>query len=331
MILKADTKQLADSEIQLIRESSLGASDMAWAMLGNSVDVALRKMKLIPQPEKNLKMELGLELESFVANQVGRQLAERYPGADIKIDKADAIYEHEERSYLTCSPDFWLVVNHPGFEFSGQLGVIETKTASGKRALDAWDVGPADYAHWQTLDQLEVLGPEVSFAVAGALIFVGTEPQVRHHVVTKDLEAVDMLLNRAGKIWEWVNIRAIPDVELQTLETVKAVYTQAASGKVIELPAPSVSLAGEYVRLRADIGAMKKRKDAIQARLCALLKDAVQGRSESCTVSWAASQRMTFDEERFRADYPDLYTKYFNASKQRRFSVNIEDLSDDND
>jgi len=318
MKVLADTKNMLDSDIQAIRAEKLGSSEIAWAALGNECEVVLDKTGLVKKEITNLlKVGVGLELEQFNAEHCGQVLAERYPGAIIEIEKVDKIFEHEALSYRTSSPDFWVTISHDLFPFSGERGLMETKTTAGMN-LSQWEDGPADYADWQMRDQLFVLD-EPKFAIGSALIFT-QQYDHRWHCIERDPEVENYIEELSKKLHNYIDRKIIPEDSDLSMMQVKALYPRVEI-PTVELASVLLETIEQYEAQKEQEKAAKKAVDALQARLCAQLGGAERGMCGDRVITWKEVSAKRFDSTTFKKAHPELVEHFTKESTFRRFNI----------
>ena len=123
--------------------------------------------------------------------------------------------------------------------------------------------------------------------------------------------------------WE-VNVlgRIAPDIDgtRATTEYFNSKYN-SSNGLAVRLPEELVSECEEYSRLSNEIDRLTSAKDAVCNRIKNVLKENETGFAGKYKISWKQVVSSKFNTTKFKADNPELYSKYLTNSQYRRFSL----------
>lgn len=286
------------------REQAIGSSD-APVVAGVStycspLELYYKLHGELPRYDDNETWEqkAGSKFEPVIAEIVAEELG-------LKIRRCPT-RKHPKYDFMAASLDYEIISNPKG------PGILEIKRRSGAR----FDTLPDDIA-LQVAHQMAVTNRDwgkvaVLFGWGKPVVFdVERDKEVEEYLI--QLEARFMVRVKAGD----------PPTEAWTPETVdllKRLYPRD-SGKVIELPADAIGMAANFLHYKEQMEAAKAEKAKAEGWIKERMQDASAATVPGYKVSWKTTKAsVSFDEDAFATDHPDLYAQYQKSKPgHRRF------------
>lgn len=279
------------------RNTYAGSADVAGILgvegsFASPFEIACRKKGLTPPVESNEAMELGLYLENYVLRRYEKEQSQ-------KIGRTQVFYRHPDWEFCGATVDGLV------FDNGKPVKIVEAKTTADYK----WHDLPARYkvqVQWQ-------MGISGIHEADLCVLFLGSYARkVETFSIQFSQEFFDEALDSVIEFWQrYIKGRENPPVDYRDSTTEILKRIQATPGKSINLD----DMADDLKRL-AEIKAQAKELDnlktGIENRIRAALDDAeiglIQGK-EACTLKTTAG-RKSFDQERFKADQPELFAAY---------------------
>ena len=200
---------------------------------------------------------------------------------------------------------------------NGEMCIFEAKTASAYK-LDEWQSGiPPEYM-LQVQHYMAVTDTKKAYiaALIGGNHFL-------YKLIERNNEIISKIIAMEKYFWE-VNVlgRIAPDIDgtRATTEYFNSKYN-SSNGLAVRLPEELVSECEEYNRLADEIDRLTSAKDAVCNRIKNVLKENETGFAGKYKISWKQVISSKFNTTKFKADNPELYSKYLTNSQYRRFSL----------
>lgn len=308
---KISTKNMSHDEWLEHRRASIGGSDAA-AIIGlnpyaSPYAVWADKLGLVPPKEDNEAMRLGRDLEEYVAKRFCEETGK-------KVRRENSIIINPDHPFAHANVDRLIVSEDAG---------LECKTTSSLN-LKRFKNGefPANF-YCQCCHYMLVTGAARWYL---AVLILGKE--FKWFCIERDEAEIAALARSEAEFWKMVEEKTPPpaDGEKSTTEAISTIYPEAQGDECVDLFAYERELS-EYMALSDQIRALNKLKDQSANKVKALLGDSSRGESSGHVVTWATSQRSTFDVGRFAADHSDIdLSGYYNTSTYRTFKVTRNEL-----
>ena len=303
MITKVSTANR--EEWKALRKKYIGGSDAA-AIVGmnpfcSQYALWAEKTGKVPAFEGNLATEVGSYLEEFVAKKFEKETGR-------KVRRVNQSILNDAYPWAIANIDRDIVGEDAGLEIKTTSELSTHKFKNGEY--------PGNY-YCQCVHYLAMTGKQRWYLA----VLIGNR-DFRIFTIERDENEIAALMEAEKAFWWFVqhDTPPAPDGSSATTETIKALYPESCGGK-INLTAYDTELE-QYIRLCRQIKELEALRDEMANKVKVYMADAKSGESGSYRVSWASSDRKTFDVNRFRADYPDLdLTNYYNVSKARTFRV----------
>lgn len=295
--------------IDAVRSKYWTSTDSARALCYGgkfASEVWARKLGLGEPFEGNERTYWGNRLEHHVAEEAVRRIADKHPGADLKLERNYGIYEHPSEPWLSSSYDYDLI-------WDGRLGAIECKTTD-KRNLQDWRDGVPEYPYIQVTHE-QACRPELEFTVVACLVF---EPEFHWHEMTPNFEAQSHLIENARALWECVIKETPPSV--MSLETLKRVYP-VDNSETIELPRAIRDVASQYLAVSDAYSELEKKKAELEAEIKSAMGSAAVGLVEGYKANWKNVTRRDLDKKALKEAHPEIADEFTRESVYRRFSI----------
>jgi len=239
--------------------------------------------------EETQAQRIGSKLEPIIAELASEEL-------HLAIRRSPT-RRHAKYPFMVANLDFEIVSNLKG------PGVLECKNRGASRPFESL---PDDIV-LQVAHQLAVTQRE--WGVVAVLFGFGT---LKTYEVQRDKELEDYLIELEGRFLLRVTNGEPPD-HTWTPETVgilKKLYP-TDSGTTIALPDHCISTIHEFLQAKIAIEAAEQRKADYEGQLKALMMDASGATCPGFKLSWKSTKAsVKFDLETFKAEQPDLFTRY---------------------
>jgi putative phage-type endonuclease len=293
------------------RRKGLGGSDVG-AVLGfnkykTPLDVYLEKIEGKSTPD-NDAMKAGRMLEDTVAKWYSEETGKQ-------IVRDNKIRIHSEHEFLIANIDRRIIA-----ENGAGPGVLEVKTASGW-AFKEWqnDGLPLNY-YAQIQHYFSVTGYTWG---AFAVLVDGRAFDVIP--VVADSEFIDAATARLIDFWNNHIMAKVPP-EAKTEGDVKYLYPKSLTGKSVEIDQDRYEVLMYLKRIGHAKSKLEKKYDELASVFKMLAKDAelLLYQGEKVATYKNDKKSFKFDEEKFAAEHPDLYSQYQNeVLGSRRFLLKL--------
>ena len=256
-----------------------------------------------PAESENEYTHFGTVLEPVIR----KEFMER---TGFKVRQKHMLLQSEEYPFMLANLDGVINLN-------GEMCIFEAKTASAYK-LDEWQSGiPPEYM-LQVQHYMAVTDAKKAYiaALIGGNHFL-------YKLIERDETSISKIIAMEKYFWE-VNVlgRIAPDIDgtRATTEYFNSKYN-SSNGLAVRLPEELVSECEEYNRLADEIDRLTSAKDAVCNRIKNVLKENETGFAGKYKISWKQVVSSKFNTTKFKADNPELYSKYLTNSQYRRFSL----------
>lgn len=289
-----------------IRKGYIGGSE-AGAVVGlnpykSAYTLWAEKTGKVPEFEGNLTTKVGSYLEDLVANLFTEETGK-------KVRRKNRVLVNEDYPFACADVDRMVV---------GEDAILEIKTTNSVPAMRLFRKGEYPEAWYcQMTHYLAVTGAKKAYL---AVLIECRDFKIFE--LERDEEEIAALMRAEKDFWNLVQTDAPPTADClkSTSDTLVAIYPTSNTDSV-NLFGYENELA-QYMAVSSQIKALEEQKDGFANRIKAYLGEAGRGESEGYKVSWASSERKTFDSKAFAKDNPDVdMSKYYKVSNVRTFKV----------
>lgn len=285
------------------RKNGIGGSDVASIMginkYSSPLEVWLQKTGRAEAPDLSGKeaVEWGNRLEDCVA----QKFAEQHP--ELKVTRRNAMLVSKERPWAFANIDRQL-------SDGGELGILECKTVGMRRAAD-WDAGVPDYYLTQVTHYLSVTG----WSYAWVAVLIGGQ-EYREYRLERDEGDVRAVEEAVDGFWKgFVETDAMPQaMGCPTESRALTDYYGAPSEELTPMLDEDVPGLDELAEIKAEMDALKRRKDAIENNLREIIGMTRGIETEARRVTWVRSVRTSYDYDALDAEHPGLRDQYRKTS-----------------
>ena len=302
------TKNLSHADWLRYRTMGIGGSDVSMIAGINPYKSAyqlwLEKTgQTEPAESENEYTHFGTVLEPVIR----REFMER---TGLKVRQKHMLLQSETYPFMLANLDGVVKAN-------GEMCIFEAKTASAYK-LDEWQSGiPPEYM-LQVQHYMAVT--DTSKAYIAALIGGN---HFLYKLIERDNEIISKIIAMEKYFWE-VNVlgEIAPNIDgtRATTEYFNSKYN-VSNGLAVKLPEELISECEEYNRLADEIDRLTSAKDAVCNRIKNVLKENETGFAGKYKISWKQVVSSKFNTTKFKADNPELYSRYLTSSQYRRFSL----------
>lgn len=288
------------------RKMFLGGSDIA-AVMGMSrwktpLQLWGEKTGVVAPADlsNNEAVELGLELEEFVANKFRRKTGMKVRKPPIRH------YISRDYPFMACQVDRLI---------EGTEELLECKTASLRKEKE-WDGDsiPEEYI-LQVLWQLMITGRKTGWIA----VLIGGQ-KFLYKRINADEEMFALMTAAALKFWEMVHSNTPPMAVADDNESIVDLYPKHDDQiQALDEFDGKIKLLQE---LKMHIAELDDQKDGIEAAIKQVIGDNVGIKTTHYTVTWKGQITKRLDAQRFKADHPDMWITYAKESFTRVMRVN---------
>jgi len=297
-----DAIKYNDSKEWLTKKShSIGGSEIS-AILGlnpymTAIDVYLNKVEG-KQIENKIVMRAGTVLEPFVAELFAEETGYKV------IMPSQRLFVHKEYDYLVGSPDRF-------FTKENTAGVLECKTTS-----ISYDDIP-DF--WQLQNQwyMGIIGSDF-----GSVAFLKNNREFGFREFDLNKELFEAMVYAAVSFWNnHVLKQNPPEITDKNISEVSKIYKSHIDGLKIKASQETVSLLNSYVAVKNIKKIVEAKEEELKDKIKFILKDseALINENDDVLATWKKNKdSKTFDTDLFKAENPELYSKYLKDKQGAR-------------
>ncbi len=307
----AKTKDMDRKDWLMLRKNGIGGSD-AGAVCGLNPYVSPLEVYFSKTCEgidegapDNEAMREGRDLEDYVA----RRFME---ASGLKVRRANVMYASREHPFMIADVDRLVTGRENG------ITGLECKTASPYSA-EKWKDSkiPAHYI-MQCYHYMAVLDAQSWYI---AVIVYGRE--FKYIKLERDEEIIQQLIRIEENFWNH-NVMARVMPEPDGSDAAEAFINRHFAESRKEL---SIQLKGfdEKLRRREEITSIISQLDTekkkIEQEIKAYMDEAEYAENENFLISWKNSITNRIDTKRLKEEMPEVYTKFLNTVKNRKFII----------
>lgn len=295
--LKARREGITGTDVGAIAEVNKYKSKM---------QVYLEKVTEEGYEEENEKMYFGRVLEDVVATEFSKR------NSLLKVKRVNAILKSRELPFAIANIDR-LVTNE-----KGEKGVLEINTVS-EYMKGNWKDDEVPY-HYMVQLQWYMFVTGTSYGYFGALI--GGNKYIQKYV-KRDDELIDMLKEITVDFWENNIVKGeAPKVDgsLGSSRLLNNLYKES-NGNVISLGVEAIHLINSRERLKEKVKDIEIEISECENTLKNLLGENEVGVVEDRRVIWKSYERNSLDSKALKRENSEVYNKYLNVCKYRKFEV----------
>jgi putative phage-type endonuclease len=293
------------------RNKGIGGSD-AGAIAGvnpwkSPVGVYLEKIGKAEGPEENEKMYWGNVLEEVVADEFSKRTG-------LRVQRRNAILKHPDHEWMLANVDRLIVDPKNGW------GVLECKTAS-EYVKKEWEEDKVpDHYYLQLQHYMAVTGLSYGYI---AVLIGGNK--FKFERVDRDEKIIEFLIKLESDFWfnnVLQKIPPAPDGSDDVDEMLKHLYPEAKPETSIEITDPEVIKAYDQLQeTKNQAKEIEKEQKRLEQIIKTTMKDTEIAIIGEQKVTWKTVISSRLDTKALKKDHPDIYEKYANESKSRRFSA----------
>ena len=307
----AKTKDMDKKDWLMLRKNGIGGSD-AGAVCGLNPYVSPLEVYFSKTCEgidegapDNEAMREGRDLEDYVA----RRFME---ASGLKVRRANVMYASREHPFMIADVDRLVTGRENG------ITGLECKTASPYSA-EKWKDGkiPAHYI-MQCYHYMAVLDAQSWYI---AVMVYGRE--FKYIKLERDEEIIQQLIRIEENFWNRnVMERVMPEPDGSDAAETFINRHFAESRKELSIPLKGFD---EKLRRREEItgiiSQLDTEKKKIEQEIKTYMDEAEYAENENFLVSWKNSITNRIDTKRLKDEMPEVYTKFLNTVKNRKFII----------
>jgi putative phage-type endonuclease len=289
-IILADLRETEHSYWLKLRESYLGASEVATALGLNPYKSPLRlyldKMGQAEDLSDNEHVEFGIQMEAPIRKWFGKRFATA-EGVEVKVQEYPYTLRHPDIEFLSASPDG--LIEHPGHG----IGLIEIKTASERMWRDWEGDNLPDMYYLQIQTQLCVTGLNYAYIVA----LVGKKLLWKY--IPRNDEVITAMVEQASKFWYDHVLAKVPPAPVglsSDTDALKLLYPEP-TGDVVQLHHLQEDY-DRYKELKKQEKELGLETEAIKQRFMAEMGTAETALVGKKKATWRWQEGSTYTVER---------------------------------
>ena len=308
-VKKLSTKGMSREDWLEARRKTIGGSEAA-AIVGLSpytspYEVWADKLGKIPPKEDNEAMRQGRDLEEYVAKRFCEETGK-------KVRRENAILYNEDIPFAHANVDRLIVGEEAGLECKTTSVLNLRKYANGEY--------PANY-YVQCQHYMMVTGYSKWYL---AVLILGKDFKVFE--IARNDEDIAALRGKETEFYGYVTSQTPPPVDgsESCTNTIGAIYQ--GNSEIGELDLTPLRRALERRdELVEKINELTAEKTEIENSIKSAMGDCEKARCDGYRVSWAASQRRTFDSKKFVKENPNVDVEpYYKTSEVRTFRITAD-------
>jgi putative phage-type endonuclease len=299
------TNDLSHEEWMNYRKLGIGGSD-AGAICGlnpysTAISVFLDKTSAENDVYDNEAMRQGRDLEDYVSKRFTEVTG-------LKVRKANAIFVHDQYSFMLANVDRMIVGNNIG---------LECKTASILNA-DKWKDGnvPTHY-QIQCHHYMAVTGAKAWYI---AVVILGKE--FKYARIDRDEEIIRNLISIESNFWNnhvLTSNMPDPDGSKAADEIINQYFKHAKAERII------LNGYDDKLQRREELSELIDKMEVEMKRIDQEVKMAMaEYETAICDhyqVDWKCVITSKLDVERIKKECPDIYSDYVKQTQSRRFTI----------
>lgn len=300
-------EKISHCDVKTNRHEYIGGSDIA-AIMGLSrwktpLKLWLEKTQKTPAPDlsDNEAVELGTELEDFVAKKFSRLTGKA-------VRRSPKMYQHPQYPYMRAHVDRLI---------TGSDELLECKTCSAFK-LQEWegDEIPQEYI-LQVIWYLGITGRKRAWIAC----LIGGQ-KFKYKSVEFDPELFELMVDAAKNFWNCVLTDTPPMIVSDDNDTMKNLYPTANDNIVDLTSAPEAEETinrniKKLEELKKTISSLSLEREEVEAKLKDVISENGGLSTSKWKVTWKNQSTKRFDSKAFRDANPDLYAKFETVSNSR--------------
>lgn len=284
------------------RRKGIGGSDIAKIMglskWGSPLSVFLDKKGLLPPQEDNELMEIGREIEDFIAHMYTKRTG-------LKVRRCNRALIHKKYDFIRGNIDRLI---------TGKRDMaLECKNANAFRSKDFDDQIPDDYMlqcqHYMAITDKKLW--DMAVLVGGN--------QFKYFSIPRDDELIKKMEDTCIDFW---NTYIIPNVAPKAMAGDTKYLTDLypdSNSETMVLDFKYYKDLERFEVVKQDIKQLKEEEGCIKAIIQQQMKENEFALCDDLTVSWKTIITRRVDNDSLKRD--NLYHNYLNSSSSRRLTV----------
>ncbi|MNB69346.1 YqaJ-like viral recombinase domain protein [compost metagenome] len=304
--LKARSRGIGGSDIGAI----CGVSNFSTARLIYLKKTGQYNDTIEPGSAAADRMRFGHLLEPIVANEYAHRTGK-------KVVESPATVVHKDHPWAIANVDRFIVDDDGKIE-----GILECKTTDARNWAD-WDEGDIPISYIYQLNWYLWIC-DLKFGAFACLI--GGNSFVMIEVVRNDNLLQNVMIPTGDKFWNH-HVKNLIEPTISgsdaDSEYLKETYgdVEPKSEILLNENLELDNIADEFVEKKAELKALEKEVEALGNQLREALASHEIGHTLSHTIKWAKQKQKRVDNEKLKADYPDVYAKCIKEISFRKLTV----------
>jgi putative phage-type endonuclease len=289
------------------RMKSIGGSD-APGVLGLSrwsspLKVWAEKTgQVIPEPIDNEQVNLGRELEDYVARRFMKLTGK-------KVRRVNQTLYHPQYPFLSGNIDRRVV---------GEDAILECKTASVWKSKE-WqgEEIPQEYII-QVMHYLAVTGAQYAYIA----VLIGNQQYIWKRI-DRDEPAIDAMIEREVDFWNTYIVPKVMPMEIRSQDSnvLLNLFPEATPDSVVELDDNVNKIIEVRNSILQDIKNLEDQAERRNNLIKAMLGVNEYGESDLYKVSWKNQVRTSIDTKRLKETKPEIYNEFSKTSNFRMLRI----------
>ncbi|MFD1206676.1 YqaJ viral recombinase family protein [Sporosarcina contaminans] len=290
------------------RKNGIGGSDVS-AIAGlnkwkSPVGVYLDKVGATPTEDTAGEAAYwGNVMEDVVAQEFSKRTG-------LKVRRRNAILKHPEYPWMLANVDRLIVGKREG---------LECKTASEYLKGD-WEGEEIPAAYLLQIQHYMAVTGYKAWYIA---VLIGGN-KFLYKRIERDEEIINYLITIEKDFWLNNVLAEEPptfDGSQASVDLLKALYPESKPTSETMLPSEAETLIDALDAINVELKTIETQKKEYENQLKDMMKDNEKGYIGERQIIWKSYVTNRFDSKRFKEEEPDLYERYVNQTRARRFSV----------
>lgn len=255
-------------------------------------------------PEEQEILDMGHELEGFIADQIVRIYSKKL-ATDLKLRRVNGAYVHPDHDWFICHPDRELVGRYKGKKIG-----IEIKSSSaydsGRWGKEDTDEIPYDY-------MCQCYGYMMCHDYDDVWLFRYSNNRLTRYIIPRNEDMQDKILAQLVQFHDKIISGWVPTIE--DIETAKREYSRDTSGD-IEADEEIARVCREWQERKAEAKEIEETMDVLKARIISYMRDkqVLISRKGEVLAKYIKVTQERLDAKALKAECPDIAERYTKTS-----------------
>lgn len=318
------------SEAQLIeRKSGIGASDVAsvFGLSPYKSRYQLWEEKTSSEIEiiDAAHLRYGNYMEPFIINEYisVNAVGQCFPENDRFKNR---LYRHEKYEFLICHIDALIEEEEPQEDGDYRHFLLEIKTARNISDKAGWgrqntDEMPLNYLLQCAHELLVYNSSSVHNKAFKVDLAAWSDGQLFIYTYYRNEALENKIIEECDKFWDLVKHNVPPEALTYEEATRKFKYSEYTTASIAT--DEIINHVSDIKHIKEQKKILNEKEDLLKAKICECIGESnkLVSQDNSILATWNQATANRFDNDRFKREHPDLYSKYIKSSTYRTLLI----------